>query len=72
LLISGLVTWCDEHDWHLRMMEYIEREQAFVVALARQVIEERKLANAAKNAGAVFDMGSIEQEAREHGLSEES
>jgi len=54
------------------MMEYIEREQAFVVALARQVIEERKLANAAKNAGAVFDMGSIEQEAREHGLSEES
>ena len=72
LLISRLVALCDENDWHLRAMEHIEREQAFIVALARQVIEERKLATESKQAGVKFDRESIEQEAREHGLLEES
>lgn len=66
-MVTRLVTICDEYGWHLRLMEYVEREHTLLLAMAREIIESRKTASAG-----TFTREAVEESARKHGLLEET
>lgn len=68
LVINRLVQLCDENDYHLRMMEFIDREISFLIAMARSIVDGRK----AQRSGAVpFTADEMVEAAKDNGLFEE-
>lgn len=65
-VIRGLVSLCDEHGFHLEMMEFVEREAGFLIASAREIVDMRKEARAAG-----FSREELEKAAIDNGLMEE-
>ena len=41
-MIQRLVSLCDENGFDLEMMEFVEREVGFLVAMARGIVDGRK------------------------------
>lgn len=66
-MIRGLVALCDEHGFHLEMMEFVEREVGFLVASAREICDLRK---AERSAG--FSREELEKAAIDNGLLEDA
>ena len=66
-VIRSLVSLCDEHGFHLEMMEFVEREVGFLVASAREICDLRK---AERSAG--FSREELEQAAIDNGLMEDA
>ena len=63
LVMSSLVKLCDDNDLDIELMEHIEREIGFLMAMARQIVDERK---AARTPG--FTREELEKAAVENGL----
>lgn len=67
LVMSSLVKLCDENELDIEMMEFIERESGFLIAMGRQIVDERK---AQRSTG--FSREELEAAAKANGLMEET
>lgn len=65
-MIRSLVSLCDENAFHIEMMELVEREVGFLIASAREIVDQRKTE---RSIG--FSREELEQAAIDNGLMEE-
>lgn len=66
-MVTRLVTICDEHGLHLKMMEHVEREIGFLLASAREIVDQRKAARE----GVSFTKEAVVAAAEKNGLLED-
>lgn len=65
-----LAKLCDENELDIEMMEFIDREHGFLIAMARQIVDERKAKREAGNVS--LNREALEETAKKYGLMEET
>ena len=67
-MIQRLVSLCDENGFDLEMMEFVEREVGFLVAMARGIVDGRKIQ---RDASVSFTRDAVIESAEKNGLLSE-